>query len=40
MAAPIVDSTSDEPRPDPDEGKNRATVELGWLQQLRVQTLS
>jgi hypothetical protein len=32
MAAAIVDqATSDEPEPDPDEGKNPAAVELGRL---------
>lgn len=32
MAAAIVESaTSDEPRPDPDEGKNPAAVALGRL---------
>jgi hypothetical protein len=32
MAATIVESaTSDEPRPDPDEGKNPAAVALGRL---------
>jgi hypothetical protein len=32
MASAIVDeATSDEPAPDPDEGKDRAAVELGRL---------